>query len=166
MTITNFPPELLPLILNHESLERVSDFKAIRAVCRCFNDHKTVQSLRAQHTGTNTIFSFVHDKKVECLALRGDLVGSTVPEPLPASLKKLDLGEATNIPPVLINLSLGSSTIENLGLRGSDLDGITIPGTLPASLKGLHLFGAKNIPADLITKASGCPHCNVTGYNS
>ena len=56
MTITNLPSPLLNLILNHESLERVSDFKAIRAVCRCFNDHKTVQKLRAKYTGTNTIY--------------------------------------------------------------------------------------------------------------
>ena len=102
MIITNLPPQLLPLILNHESLERVSDFKAIREVCRCFNDHKTVQRLRAKHTGTNTIFSFVYDKKVECLALPGDLAGITVPGLLAASLKELTLDSAKNIPPELI----------------------------------------------------------------
>ena len=96
MIITNLPPQLLPLILNHESLARVSDFKAIREVCRCFNDHKTVQKLRVKHTGTNTIFSFVHDKKVECLALRGDLAGITVPGLLAASLKELTLSKSAN----------------------------------------------------------------------
>ena len=102
MTITNLPSPLLNLILNHESLERVSDFKAIRAVCRCFNDQKTVKSLRATHTETNTIFSFVHDKKVERLALSGDLVGITVPESLPASFKELDLSDTDDIPADLI----------------------------------------------------------------
>ena len=101
MTITNLPSPILHLILNDESLARVSDFKAIREVCRCFNDHKTVQKLRVQHTGPNRIFSFVHDKKVECLALRGDLAGMTVPGLLPASLKELRLGGAKNIPPAL-----------------------------------------------------------------
>ena len=139
MTITNFPPELLPLILNHESLERVSDFKAIRAVCRCFNEHKTVQRLRAQYTGSNTIFSFVHDKKVECLALRGDLAGITVPGLLPAVLKEFDLYDAYNIPTELINRALHSSTIEKLDLSGCNLAEIIVPESLPASLKELEL---------------------------
>ena len=102
MNILHHPADLLPLILNHASLKSVSDFKKIRAVCRCFNEHKTVQSLKAQHTGTNTIFSFVHDKKVECLALPGDLAGITVPGSLPGSLNVLDLTRAENIPADLI----------------------------------------------------------------
>ena len=153
MTITNLPSPLLNLILNHESLERVSDFKAIRAVCRCFNDQKTVKSLRATHTETNTIFSFVHDKKVECLVLRGDLVGITVPGLLPAALKELRLGWAKNIPPALINRALHSSTIENLNLRECDLDEISVPESLPASLKELDLSYSKNIPTELINRA-------------
>ena len=153
MTITNLPSPILPLILNHESLERVSDFKAIRAVCRCFNDHKTVQRLRVQHTGPNSIFSFVHDKQVECLALSGDLVEITVPGLLPAALKELRLGGAKNIPPALINVVLRSSTIENLNLSACDLSGISVPESLPASLKELNLYGAKNILPALIDKA-------------
>ena len=104
---------------------------------------------------------------IEKLGLGGcDLEGCFFPVSPPASLKKLYLSSVTNIPPQLIDLSLRSSTIETLHLGGRDLEGISVPDTLPDSLKGLHLFGAKNIPADLITKASGCPHCNVTGYNS
>ena len=165
MTITNLPPQLLHLILNDESLARVSDFKAIREVCRCFNDHKTVQKLRVKHTGTNTIFSLVHDKKVECLALRGDLVGISVPGLLPAALKELRLGGAKNIPPALINVVLRSSTIENLILCACDLSGISVPESLPASLKELNLYGAKNIPTELITKARACPNCDVVLTN-
>ena len=153
MTITNLPSPILPLILNHESLERVSDFKAIRAVCRCFNDHKTVQRLRVQHTGPNSIFSFVHDKQVECLALSGDLVEITVPGLLPAALKELYLEGPENIPPALIDLALRSSTIEILVLRNCDLDGMSVPDTPPASLKELDLGEARDIPPQLINLA-------------
>ena len=161
MIITNLPPQLLPLILNHESLARVSDFKAIREVCRCFNDHKTVQKLRAQHTGSNSIFSFVHDKKVECLALRGDLAGITVPGLLPAVLKEFDLYDAYNIPPELIHRALHSSTIEKLDLSCCNLAEIIVPESLPDSLKALVLSLSENIPADLITKVRECSHCYV-----
>ena len=163
MTITNLPSPILHLILNDESLARVSDFKAIREVCRCFNDHKTVQRLRAQYTGSNTIFSFVHDKKVECLALSGDLAGITVPGLLPAELKELDLSCANNIPPELINRALCSSTIEKLNLNNCNLAGIIVPESLSPSLKELNLRRSRNIPPDLITKARACPHCTVSG---
>ena len=161
MTITNLPSPILHLILNDESLARVSDFKAIREVCRCFNDHKTVQKLRANHTGTNTIFSLVHDKKVECLALRGDLAGITVPGLLPAVLKEFDLYDAYNIPPELIHRALHSSTIEKLDLSGCNLAEIIVPESLPASLIELDLSLAQNISPELITKAKALPHCNV-----
>ena len=153
MTITNLPSPILHLILNDESLARVSDFKAIREVCRCFNDHKTVQKLRANHTGTNTIFSLVHDKKVECLALRGDLAGMTVPGLLPALLKELDLMWTKNIPTELINRALGSSTIEILDLTFCDLYETSVPTSLPVSLKALNLYHAINIPPELIDLA-------------
>ena len=150
MTITNLPSPLLNLILKHESLERVSDFKAIRAVWRWFNDDNTVQKLRAKYTGTNTIFSFVHDKKVECLALRGDLAGITVPGLLPAVLTEFDLYDAYNIPTELINRALHSSTIEKLDLSGCNLAEIIVPESLPDSLKVLDLSEARNFPPELI----------------
>ena len=153
MTITNLPSPILYLILNDESLARVSDFKAIREVCRCFNDHKTVQKLRVQHTGTNIIFSLVHDKKVECLALRGDLAGITVPESLPVSLTELSLGMATNIPPELITLALQFSTIKKVDLSHCDLAVITAPEPFSDSLKELCLLFSKNVSPELIDKA-------------
>ena len=42
-----------------------------------------------------------------------NLDGITVPESLPVGLKELRLFGVSNIPPALINLALGTSTIEN-----------------------------------------------------
>ena len=69
-----------------------------------------------------------------------NLDGITVPESLPVGLKKLGLFGVTNIPPALINLALGTSTIEKL------------------------FISANVIPEDLITKASSCSRCFLSHH--
>ena len=79
-----------------------------------------------------------------------NLTDDNIPNPLPASLKKLNLGSARNTPPALISRALASNSIEELNLFYCDLSGVDVPETLSDSLKRLYLSRAKNIPPALI----------------
>ena len=63
-------------------------------------------------------------------------------------LKKLNLGEAENIPPDLISRVL-TAGIKDIDLSECDLSGIKVPETLPDSIKKLDLWNAKNVPDGL-----------------
>ena len=83
------------------------------------------------------------------------LTDDDIPNPLPDTLKTLNLEWARNIPPQLIKSALASN-IEELDLYGCDLSILTdddIPNPLPASLKKLNLRHARNIPPALISRA-------------